>query len=445
MDYRFEEIQLDMMICNGIDKILMIRTSIVIAGLVNMLLFFPSCRSIPPDPDPMDTTKSPLTLIWKNNYDSTPGIADSIYHSQNPLIYKGDIVYSIDRVKMDVKVKIVRADGEKGTVKWQTVLPTASINSLGLLDNRVIVHSFSKTFCLNVENGEILWMHNMSLNDECSGPAYLKILNGYAYLVASNCDAPQHTYQRLIKIDIHTGKEEEVIRFNRNYSSARSPFISPPNSILNKEGEQILYFMVNWLHNSAAKIDSSIWYYAYNSTKKEMLWEKQHFEKGTEGNYSPMVWEDKVYFVGWNRVYCFDAFTGEQKWSLHMPGKSDLMGFLLTEPFLHNGVIVMKPTTRDMYGIDALSGQLIWTLKNTKCANVRYFVPYKDYFCYDCYVEDKLFMNQLSNGLEIFAYDSPNEDEGGLFSKDGIAINEEKGLLYANDGIYFMCFRINEK
>jgi len=420
-----------------------VSTILVCAVLLNT--FFPSCRSILPDPDPMDTTKSPLTLIWKYNYDSTPGKADSIYRSQNPLIYQGDVIFSIDRVDYDVKVKIVRADGEKGTVKWQTVLPTASISSLGLWDNRVIVHCFYKTFCLNVENGETLWMHNMSLNDECSGPAYLKILDGYAYLVASNCDAPQHTYQRLIKIDIHTGKEEEVIRFNRNYSSARSPFISPPNSILNKEGEQILYFMVNWLHNSAAKIDSSIWYYAYNSTKKEMLWEKQHFEKGTEGNYSPMVWGDKVYFVGWNRVYCFDAFTGEQKWSTYLPEKNDWMGFLLTEPFLHNGVIVMKPITDNIYGLDAINGNIIWKKTDIPCANVRYIVPYKDNICYDCYVKNRIFMQTLASGELLFNYISPNIDEGGNFGMDGIAINEERGLLYANDGIYFMCFRINEK
>ncbi len=404
------------------------------------------CKTIPPDPpDPPDTTKAPLTLIWKYNYDSTPGKADSIYRSQNPLIYQGDVIFSIDRVDYDVKVKIVRADGEKGTLKWQTILPTASIKSMGLWNNRIIVHCSYKTYCLDSNDGSIIWTYNMSEKNECTGSAYLKIMDGYAILVASNCEAPQHTYQRLIKIDINTGKEEEVIRFNRNYSSARSPFISPPNKLVNKAGDEIIYFTVEWLHISAAKIDSSVWYYAYNMTKKEMLWEKDYFEKGTEGNYSPMVWEDKVYFVGWNRVYCFDAFTGEQKWSTHMPEYNDLMGFLWTEPFIHEGTIVMKPITDNIYGLDASTGQIIWH-KNEKeipCANVRYIVPYKDKICYDCYVKNRIFMQSLGTGELLVNYRSPNVDEGGDFGKDGIAVNEEKGLLYANDGIYFMCFKIN--
>lgn len=69
-----------------------------IATLFLIYLFFfnsliSCCKTIPPDPpDPPDTTKAPLTLLWKNNFDSTPGVSDSIFHSQNPLIYDGDIV-----------------------------------------------------------------------------------------------------------------------------------------------------------------------------------------------------------------------------------------------------------------------------------------------------------------------------------------------------------------
>lgn len=402
------------------------------------------CKTIPPDPpDPPDTTKAPLTLVWKNNYDKTPGVPDSIYRSRDPLVYENDVIYPVDRIHKDVSVKIVRADGEKGTIKWCTTLPEVDVKSIGSWHNKILVHCNYQTYCLNADNGDLIWKHDLTNKDECWLAGAMKIIDGYAYQTVGNCLLPQQSYGRMIKININTGKEEEVIRFNRNYSSARSPFISPPNKLVNKEGEEILYFSVTWLHISAAKIDSSVWYYAYNMTKKEMLWEKDYFEKGTEGNYSPMVWEDKVYFVGWNRVYCFDAFTGEQKWSTYLPEPNDWMGFILTEPFIHNGVIVMKSTTRNIYGIDAKTGSRLWTNLNTKCANVRYIVPYKDKICYDCYVTDKIFMNVLLTGEELFAFDSPFKNEGGLFGMDGIAVNEEKGLLYANDGIYFMCFKIN--
>ncbi len=402
------------------------------------------CKTIPPDPpDPPDTTKAPLTLVWKNNYDSTPGKADSIYHSQNPLIYNGDIIYSIDRTKMDVKVKIVRAEGLTGAAKWVTILPNGVIESMGIWQDKVIIHCDYKTFCLDAADGHIIWIHDLLKNDECWGTGAMKIMDGFIYHTVGNCFFPQQTYLRLIKINITTGKEEEVIRFDRNYSSARSPFISPPNKLITKEGDEILFFMVNWLHISAAKLDSSIYYYAYNMTKKKMLWEKPYFEKATEGNYSPMVWEDKVYFVGWNRVHCFDAFTGEQKWSTHMPEYNDLMGFLLTEPYIHDGVIVMKPLTENLYGIDAETGKMLWTNQNTEYSNVRYLVPYKDMFCFDCEIARKVFMIELSTGKKIFSFRSPHEDEGGLFGMDGVAVDEERGLLYANDGIYFMCFKIN--
>lgn len=117
---------------------------------------------------------------------------------------------------MDESVKIVRVDGISGIIKWKTILPTGIINSMGLWNNRIIVHCSNKTYCLDTNDGNIIWTYNMSEKNECTGSAYLKIMDGYAILVASNCDAPQHTYQRLIKININTGKEEEVIRFNRN-------------------------------------------------------------------------------------------------------------------------------------------------------------------------------------------------------------------------------------
>lgn len=388
---------------------------------------------------PQDTIKEEgLKIVWKEHFDQTPDVVDSFFYSSNLCLYEGDLIhtkyYSRD---FGVKSRIIRRDGNTGKIKWEAKMDFHDTSEIDVYKDKLIVQSGNNTVCLDINNGDKLWKYS-TLPEHC-GTGSLSIIDGYAYVIKADCMFPRQAYEKLIRLDIDTGEPEEVLTFNRNYNNKTSPFVGVPAKMTNDKGEDILYFGITWIGQSS--VDTAD-YYAYNLTKKEMLWEKKKHDR-TDGSYPPLIDNGKVYFYGGYTVHCFDAETGEQIWKTQVPNQK-LNCLAGNRPIIVGDQLIVKPYSRKMLSIDKNRGRIQWYHERTEMSAIKYFVPYKDKLYFSCNAPGVIGSINLSNGKTVMYEYSPFErTEGGKFNYDGIAINTEKGYLYAQDGVYVMCIDIS--
>ena len=219
-----------------------------------------------------------------------------------------------------------------GTVRWKFHIDEAlrGIHSTALLyQGRVCFGGYNATFyCLDKRDGKLLWSSTIPNGGYGASPLVI----GDEYITAIETNRPANGF---------------VGRFSLNDGRViwRSPFLGEQahSSPAYDTESQSLYLGAN--NHRFFKMDA----------KTGSL--KWSINLGAEVKGSPLIDKDVVYITSWSRrLYALDKTTGKVKWISNLHGPSQSSPTLFTD----SEVIVVGDSLGFIYGINSVSGKIIW-------------------------------------------------------------------------------------
>ena len=396
--------------------------------LFSILCFTSSCKKEPMKQEPIvENSNHQSEVVWSFDMKVSGGLATLNY------IYKDVIIQGHGVGSQQMKIWAFSLDS--GNVIWESeVLPCRAPHNLEevyFYNGKMLVLSSDKIIIINLDNGSSLKFVKLP-SDITAG---FRFRDDKMY-ISMNDD--QDDYSRIVTFDINTGSIEEVMRIERKYLDNYRPVLTPPGFWKHPSGDEII-LMGN--RSSGGSLNQAKYdrydYMAYNVTADSMLW----FKKGVLGKRgsisSPLVMGDRVVFYVEREVVCLNALTGELEWE-HLRHSSDNFSAYKTANITAwNHIVIAKPDSWHMYGIDNQTGKEVWS--NAQTTTMPYAVRV---------VNDKIWM--ASGG--VCCYDARTgrtlidawryKNQGSYISP--IAVDEKTGYIYTVASGVVMCIDANK-
>jgi len=283
-----------------------------------------------------------------------------------PLVLNGR-VYVISRVGEDKtqQERVVALDLDTGEIIWEhrfnVFLTDIVFHRLGWANlaadpetGYIYAHGVGGLmFCFD-KDGNILWQH--SLTEEFGrisgygGRTYSPIIEGDQIIISSltsGWGAHAPAAHRFFGLDKRTG---EVLWINAAGERPLDTGYSVP-VITTLDGVRIMF---------AGLADGSV--AALRPLTGQTVWRVPLSRRGMMS--SPLYDSERVYFIHGDanldtnvmgRLVCLDAHTGREIWQV------DGLAGQYTTPALHEGVLFVADNAANLHGVDATSGEVLWT------------------------------------------------------------------------------------
>jgi outer membrane protein assembly factor BamB len=214
----------------------------------------------------------------------------------------------------------------------------------------------------------------------------------------------------------------------------QSPSIEMPGFWVNPDGDTLCIFQnrqIQWQAPNRNKTDI----YAVNLRTLETAWKVEDLQKCncTSNVAPPLVWQDKVYILGFLSAYCLDAATGALIWEKKI-GDPVLDQLFSTNPIIEDGVLVISTNSGRMHGLDPNTGAKLWSndldkasASNMEAHNGIAYIGGSEY----------LYAVDVKTGKSIARVKSKSWEAFGY-----VAINHDLGLVYVNDYYFTYCYKV---
>ncbi len=396
--------------------------------LFSILCFTSSCKKEPMKQEPIvENSNNQSEVVWTFDTEVRGGLASLNY------IYKNMIIQGHEYGNQQMKVWAFSLDS--GNIIWESEALDISYpfnsHSATLITNKLIFLRRAQIIILNADNGSIIW--DVTLPSQFT--SYFRYYNDKMY-IGMNDD--QDDYSRIVTFDINTGSIEEVMRIERKYLDNYRPVLTPPGFWKHPSGDEII-LMGN--RSSGGSLNQAKYdrydYMAYNVTADSMLW----FKKGVQGKRgsisSPLVMGDRAVFYVEREVVCLNALTGELEWE-HLRHSSDNFSAYKTANITAwNHIVIAKPDSWHMYGIDNQTGKEVWSNAQTttmpnkvRVVNDKIWMASGGVCCYDARTGRTL--------IDAWRY----KNQGSYISP--IAVDEKTGYIYTVASGVVMCIDGNK-
>lgn len=317
---------------------------------------------------------------------------------------------------------------------WSQQNNGRSAEPLGLhhWNETILFDSWHDVYAINAGTGSTNWQYLASPN--CGSPRSVQI-GSYLYDMYETC-GNVNDFSTLAKIDINTGMVEDICTLHKE--DGYSPTIESVALWVNPQGDSILVFQnrsLNW-----DTVDVRIDLHAYNMTRDTMEWEIPNIDAdGNSSVWTPLIWDNKIYFKGARTVYCIDAVTHHILWSKRLPHDCLFTNLLMAE-----GKLIVKPDNDLIMALDPHTGAEIWWHKNSG-ETCNPMVYHDGLLYYTSKGNGKIYAIRASNGEQIWADEPPNhyiDSDAGFYG--GIAIDTVKNVLYTTDSFFALCIKLPE-
>lgn len=395
--------------------------------LFSVLFLMGSCKKEPIKQEPPVIKTAQSEVVWTFDTEVRGGLATLNY------IYNNTIIQGHEFGNQQMKVWAFSLDS--GTIIWETEplnisYPFASA-SASLVNNTLMFLRDNKIIILDVDNGSVIW--DVTLPSQFT--SYFSFYNDKMYISIKDY---QDEYSRILTFDIKNGSIDEIMRVERRFLDNYHPVLTPPGFWKHPSGDEVI-LMGNRSYGGSlnqAKYDRYD-FMAYNVTADSMLW----YKKGVLGKRgsisSPMVMGDKVVFYVEREVVCLNALTGELEWEHIRHSSDNFSAYKTANITAWNHIVIAKPDSWHMYGIDIHTGKEVWA--NAKTTTMPYTVRV---------VNNKIWM--ASGG--VCCYDVRTGKtliDGWRYKNQGsyispIAVDEKTGYIYTVASGVIMCIDANK-
>jgi len=318
------------------------------------------------------TSKAPNTsnICWKYFLYSENGH----YLPYNPVISNGKVYYNPG--------SLICLDLYSGEFLWGNsnvysgISPSIDENRLFGFTNFGGKSAFS---CINADNGSIIW----SNSNVSRGFIYFTsptIYNNRVYIGVNNVyDAYNKPDDCIFCLNAETGEEIWQYRFIYNIDS--TPAVMD-GKLYFGNGNGDVYCL-------DAYDGSELWKYDVNSLVLS----------------SPTVYNNSVYLLSWSKLFCFDADSGNVKWSFsstntlfNTPPVDDLISTpAIFDDKIYIGSIGWSPF---FYCLDARTGEMIWSYK----------IPFGLIRSSPAIADEKVYFIEVGRHLGMCCLDANNGD-----------------------------------
>ncbi len=312
--------------------------------------------------------------------------------------------------------------------KWKDYFPDARQDLIGggIFSNIEYVFSGKEQYYLSLETGETLLKYRINTNEHIEGGC---VIFGDKIFHVRRRGSPATPYEMTLYMSTKMSEEwQPVITFNQKDDYGVG--LELPVVSTNVDGDTILFFQNRQYRYYAPR--NRIDFYAYNMTKRHMVWEKIDISPEVSNKERAVMDQvnHRIFFISRYSVFCWDMETGEEIWRTDL----DYAGLLSSDYLYHEGKLITVTDQGFLIAFDADTGQRLYYQKKGGCC-VSNIKVHKDKIYYS---DTDLFVSDLNTGKTIWQY---NEDGG--FNGSPV-FDDEKGLMYIMSRYYIYALKIPE-
>ena len=308
--------------------------------------------------------------------------------------------------------------GLKKDWEWQDYYPDVKqvMNGWVSNDNYAYVNGYNSQYGLNLKTGNTIWKNRIEKNFYP-----ISLLEDRVFRIKNH-----GSKSTLYIADIAIGDWKSIFTVE-----GKDGFESDLNRVvgaLNADGDMILYFQDRQYRYYPSTNRTN--FYAYNLTKKEVLWELKDISPQTS-NTSPAVLDEtnrRMYFLTWHTIFCWDMDTGEEIWKLPLSA-----GVLASNPILYDGKLIMKTDQGYLTAFDADTGEELYYVKQGACC-ISSMIVYDGRLYY---TDGRVRIVDPNTGEVI-------DKIRGDFQTRPPVIDSVRNVLYVMDSRYMYCYKIPE-
>lgn len=327
--------------------------NIVMIAMITSLIY--SCKQeeiitqvVDPGPE------IPCDLLWKTALANDTGMVTSMI----PVVYNNQVFCSAAKVYEDAQFMLINQDGMKYWVSDNdfeadcSEPPLAITQATHQQDNLFAYLCNSDPRVIDLTNAQVVWHY------EVPGADHGVIMTGYddllfhTYVEGNN----PFTSSTLVKANIQVGAWDTIFSIEADPGADNSIELIPPVATV-YENDTLIFFHSRKF-NFATMLGSAD-LYAYNLSADTMLWVYDKFDPNASATpWSPIIYNNTVIIQTESKILCFDMLSGELLWTWQsLYPEEDLR---LTQLLVYNDLIYFKPYGEHMYAINPATGTQNW-------------------------------------------------------------------------------------
>lgn len=417
-----------------------------ITRFILLFLTLISCRKQPieqpVEPFPPKDTLRNFEIVWM-----VPVKADTTTTciANDPCLVGTDLMYVNYFCGGNDVVQLL--DGATGQRKWSQSKPTVwgegdAIGSVASWNDLGLICSWDEIYALRQSNGQTVWSSDVG-SGSGGGEPRIKVIGDYVY----HCHRPDGNNvasAHLVRSLAGQGSTwDTLFSAYREENDGYSPDFEMPSIWQTPQGDTLLIFQNRQTRfgNSDGKIDL----YALNLRTRAVVWKVSDL---TPEGYSitdpPLIWQDKIFFVGTWRIFCLDAASGHLLWTVD--NSSDPINhFSHIRPCEHAGYHLLIAESGDglFYAFNMSNGSQVWKTA-TDWGWSQPFAVLEDRI-YATGSDGLLICINAFNGKLVWQEAPPARQlgfSGTGFTYGGVLIKPDRRFLYVNDGIFWYCLKL---
>jgi outer membrane protein assembly factor BamB len=382
---------------------------------------------------PLSTKDSILQILW----------AVPSYGTTQPILYKNQVAFTKYNSS---DFSLVFRDTSNGNVFWSWKPSKYQINGSDISSQSFnvtnqflsLVGGWDNSFVVDLENRSTLWEHTVApLGD---GEPRFSVQSSYFYHAHDNKTGFEKS---LVRTPLDNPIWDTLYTFQDNIWDPVS--FETIRAYHSRNGDSLVAFMgslVAWHHPSGVQLSRTDMT-CVNLRTKKIEWSNESFDPIGIANVQYMeVFDNKIYKLGSQFVWCFDAEDGKLIWSRNFePNNQGFEHFMgNNQAFIHKDWIIAKGADKHMEALDLNTGKVIWQTDEGLSSHYSLHV-YKDkYIIYAREGGGGIAVHRLDNGRLIY---KNNKIAWGAISGGDLAIDHAADRIYWTDGKYAYCFRLN--
>lgn len=272
-----------------------------------------------------------ITSVFLYNQLPVAGADESVWRTKlpgriefsQPVLQDGDLFVCTCDYGYSTQMGIYRLCGETGAIKWFFNTKHSVKGGIDIQDGKVYLQDCGGyLYCLNVDDGSLLWQRQLPLNNNCY--TRMNVLTRNGVVVAGR---PRQVFG----CDVETG---EVLW---SYSH-RKGGDTPARLVWDKANQRVI-LCAHWYMTAALDIKTGAF-----------AWQETEHPANLRNN-TPCIHDGILYGCGQNWVYCHELATGklirkEQKdFYMDSPGSAVVEGDVIYYSTSEKGVVAMHKDT----------------------------------------------------------------------------------------------------
>jgi outer membrane protein assembly factor BamB len=372
------------------------------------------------------------------------GLFNSNSFIDKPIVYENKkLLIPTTMSNGNRNITLINNNGEH-IWSWSDIFTNSFPNDYAIdifvkFDNMLAWQVGSRSYCINLNNGNTLWKLTRSQSFNYLIHPYK---NNHYFLYGYIVREDGYAEYAAFKGSLETGILSEFLRANLSCE-----YIAPITEngdvggiIYINEIPNTNYLLVTYAEPLPEWAVRSM-FGLYNTETEEWIYERKILTEPhwtTSVFHTPIVNDDKVYANVGNSIVCHDVMSGEQLWK-----KSFTHDFLFSGFIIEDGNLIAQCEDSKLYSLDLETGEILWTGQGAGTSSRMSYMNGVVYFVGGS--TGRLHAVDASSGKTLWKLDAELiEGSGASFRTNAVYVipgeGNEKGKVIALTHMNAYCF-----